>query len=278
MYTARNFYGVVRVIERSEGGVELRQLMHGSTVHGLQIDSPRGRLIPTAYYSKSSGLAAAIDAARSANSASARPGVHLGAVGMGGGTAAALARAGERVRFYEINPEVVALAQGPDAYFTFIGDSRASVTVVPGDARQSLERELAAGDAQKFDVLAIDAFSGDSVPLHLITREAFRVYAAHLRNETSILAVHVTNRYLDLEPAIAANAHDLGFAGARVDTAGDLPAPAPSSWILLSRQPATVGTLPSNFKSRPLRTEQVLFTDQFSNLFQVIARQGFESR
>jgi hypothetical protein len=275
VYTDRNFYGVVRVVVgKEDDGVAFNQLIHGTTLHGVQIDSPGGRNIPTAYYSPSSGLGiAAADLVRSAGSGGRGTvaNIRFGVVGMGAGTVSTFAKAGDRFRYYEINPEVIAIAQGPEAYFTFIDGSPAAHSIVPGDARQSLERELAAGGPQKFDILTIDAFSGDSIPLHLVTREAFRVYAAHLSGPRSILAVHVTNQYLDLEPVIAANAVDLGFSGVRVDSTGDRPVRVDSTWILLARDPAVFSGLRPNV-GRPLRTDRVVFTDRFSNLFQVLAR------
>jgi spermidine synthase len=98
------------------------------------------------------------------------------------------------MRFYEMNPEVVRLAKGEQAAFSFLADTRADTDVVLGDTRISLERELAAGTPQKFDVLAIDAFSSDSIPVHLLTREAMKIYLGHLRNDRSILAFHISNR------------------------------------------------------------------------------------
>jgi spermidine synthase len=175
------------------------------------------------------------------------------------------------VRYYEINPEVIDVAEGSQPYFTFVKDSAADVTTVLGDARLSLERELAETGSQRFDLLVMDAFSGDSVPMHLITEEAFRVYAAHLKTDDSILAVNVSNRYLDLEPVVTANAQALGFYSVRVDTKGDPPVVMQSSWILLTRDVQVIldrAILAAG--GRPLRGRSVLFTDKYSNLFRVL--------
>jgi hypothetical protein len=142
---------------------------------------------------------------------------------------------------------------------------------VSGDARNSLARELIEGGPQRFDLLVIDAFSSDAVPVHLVTLEAFRLYAAHLKDDESILAVNVTNRYLDLEPVVAANAQELGFRGVRVDSMGDQPVKKESSWILLARDPRVVKqALSGSVGGRPLRHRFVRFTDKYSNLFRVL--------
>lgn len=271
LYAARSFYGVVRVVGETAGAGELRRLMHGTTVHGVQLDVLGRRTGPTAYYSPSTGIALASTVlVRSASHGAGDDGrVHFGVVGMGVGTMTAFARAGDRVRYYEINPDVIDIAQGP--YFTFVRDSPSAVTIVPGDARISLERELRAAEPQRFDLLAIDAFSGDSVPVHLITVEAFGVYAAHLNTDASVLAVNVTNRYLDLEPVVAANARAIGFHAVRVDSDGDPPVPLESSWILMARNPG-ITTDPALLRNgaRPLRAASVPFTDRYSNLFRVL--------
>lgn len=267
-YAARNFYGVVRVLEAQAGVADVRRLMHGSTVHGVEVDIPGRSPIPTAYYSPSTGIAIASTRLVRAGSSPGSEGVHFGVVGMGVGTMTAFAHAGDRVRYYEINPQVIDIAQGP--LFSFISESDSDVTVVAGDARLSLERELREGKPQQFDLLAIDAFSSDAVPVHLITTEAFRLYASHL-SATAILAVNVTNRYLDLEPVVAANARAIGFSAVRVDSPGDPPVRLDSSWILLSRNPEV--TRVSAFglaDARPLHDEAVSFTDRYSNFFRVL--------
>lgn len=274
LYGGRNFYGVVRVESSTSGGAEFRQLKHGTTTHGVQVEVFGQRLAPTAYYSPSSGIALASTRVlrRIPNGTADRhDGVHFGVLGMGVGTMAAFASTGDRIRFYEINPQVIALAHGPGSYFSFVKDTRSEVTIVEGDARLLLERELQDTGSQRFDLLAMDAFSSDSIPVHLVTAEAFRLYAAHLAGDEAILAVNVTNRYLDLEPVVAAGARDLGFDGVRVDSAGNAPAVTASSWILLTRHPAVLARLHSELPgARPLRPDAVRFTDRYSNLFRVL--------
>jgi hypothetical protein len=183
----------------------------------------------------------------------------------------AFAESADRVRYYEINPEVIDIVQGQQPYFTFVSNGAGAVAAVSGDARNSLARELIEGGPQRFDLLVMDAFSSDAVPVHLVTLEAFRLYAAHLKDDESILAVNVTNRYLDLEPVVAANAQELGFRGVRVDSMGDQPVKKESSWILLARDPRVVKqALSGSVGGRPLRHRFVRFTDKYSNLFRVL--------
>jgi spermidine synthase len=181
----------------------------------------------------------------------------------------AFARAKDRFRYYEINTEVIRLAQGP--FFTFISDSPGEVAIVAGDARRSLERDLRGAGSQRFDLLVMDAFSSDSVPVHLLTVEAFGLYEAHLRDSASILAVNVTNRYLDLEPVVAAAAQEHGFEGVRIDSLGDPPVIMESSWILLARDSRVFQHWAvRSSRARPLGSRTVRFTDRYSNLFRVL--------
>jgi spermidine synthase len=271
LYASRNFYGVVRVESVVRATGELRRLWHGTTTHGYQLQIPALRNIPTAYYSRSSGIALAARLIRDGRLGEKPRGAHFGIVGLGVGTMSAFGQPGDRIRYYEINPQVVKIVQEEEPYFTFVRDSPSDVSVIVGDGRLSLERELSEGNPQHFDLLSMDAFSSDSVPLHLLTVEAFRLYAQHLRTDRSILAVNVTNRHLDLEPVVAANARALGFAGIRVDNPGDPPVVIASSWILLARdagifEPSAL----SISRARPLGDRIVSFTDNYSNLFRVL--------
>lgn len=272
LYAARDFYGAVRVLGTTEGTTEARQLVHGTTMHGVQVDVLGRPTPPTAYYSPSSGIAVAsntIVRERRWARADGAEGVHFGVVGMGAGTMTGFAGPADRVRFYEISPEVIDIAQGP--YFSFVRRSGSEVTVVAGDGRLALERELREGGSQQFDLLAIDAFASDSVPIHLLTVEAFELYAAHLRSDAAVLAVNVTNNYVDLEPVVAANARALRLEAVRIDTDGDPPVVLPSSWILLSRRGALIEhPAVTAAGGRPLGPNEVSFTDRYSNLFRVL--------
>jgi hypothetical protein len=276
VYAARNFYGVVRinVVQAPPIGTRVQRLLDGNTIHGVQVLEKGLSKVPTAYYSPSSGIAVAsrqLIRGSGVRGVNGVRNVHFGVLGMGAGTMAAFAQLGDRVRFYEFNPTVMDIAMGPKAHFTFIGDGAAEVTVVAGDGRLSLERELRKDAPQEFDLLAMDAFSSDAVPVHLLTEEAFGVYAAHLRGDDSILAVNVTNRHLELEPVVAASARRLGFHGIRIDSNGDPPVREKSSWILLSRSAKMIENLETTATlARPLLAREVLFTDRYSNLFRVL--------
>jgi hypothetical protein len=249
-----------------------RQLTHGNIAHGLQIDTDELRNTPTTYYVPSSGAgyAARFPRRRMTGEADATD-VHYGVVGLGVGTMAAYAQPGDRVRFYEINPLVIGLSHGPDPMFTYLRDCRGTVRIVSGDARLELQRELAEAKPQRFDVLILDAFSSDSIPIHLITSEAFDIYVAHLRDDDSIIAVHISNRFLDLEPVIATQARRLRLSARVFSTDGEGADKYPSTWVLLVRNPIFFDQpeLDSSVQSSPSDRE-ILFTDRYSNLLRIL--------
>lgn len=239
VWTRRNFYGVLRVVEQDRGGGSGRGrvLVHAATVHGFQFGDPERRHLPTSYFTEQSGVGIAIRSHPRRQPEGAGGGAfRIGCVGLGVGTLAAYGRAGDTVRFYEINPAVLELSQGERPLFRFLADCPARVETVLGDARLALEREA----PQNFDVLVIDAFSGDSVPVHLLTREAFRVYLRHL-GPGGILAVHLSNRYIDLNPVVLDLAADLGLGSARIVSKGDEEREASAAiWMLLSADPGAL--------------------------------------
>jgi hypothetical protein len=192
----RNFYGALRVFEFSQGG---KALYHGQTVHGAQLNPPNDRL-PVAYYGPESGIGILLrnHPERSLGNGSLR----LGVVGLGAGTLAAYGLPGDYIRYYEINPDVARISAGAQPVFTYIRDSQAKVDTELGDARLLLEREVARGEAQNFDVLVLDAFSGDAIPVHLLTSEAFDIYWKHVNLERGIIAIHVSSRHINLMPVL----------------------------------------------------------------------------
>lgn len=270
----RNFYGVLRV--RDEGGParvvlegktpqtapddpRFRKLMNGAIDHGLQFLAPNRRREPTSYYGRSSGVGLALEALRQAGP------LHVGVVGLGAGTLAAYGRAGDRYTFYEINPLVIQVAR---LDFTFLADSPAAIELVPGDGRLSLEREA----PQQFDLLAVDAFSGDSIPVHLLTREAFVLYFHHLKAD-GVLAVHVSNQYLDLQPVVESAAASQNRAALVVHDAGDLSRGIYRSvWVLVG-DAARLRRDESLFRAGSLveRPQSVaLWTDDYSSLLKIL--------
>jgi hypothetical protein len=264
----RNFYGVISVRER-DADVAARHaflLVHGVTVHGKQFVDPVRRLAPTTYYSPEGGGGLAIR-----NHPDYGHAMRVGVLGEGIGTLAAYAQPGDAYTFYEINPAVVELAEGKAGYFSYVSSSAADVRTVLGDARISLERELAEGGSQDYDVLVLDTFSSDSIPVHLLTSEAFAVYLEHLAPD-GIIAAHISNNHLDLAPVVERLAEHYGLSMIRIESAGDGEISLGSEWVLLSRDPALLATPPisSRAATGPNSRAVRLWTDDYSNLFQVL--------
>jgi hypothetical protein len=223
----RNFYASLRVTEdHSYPGATLRTLLNGSIQHGTQIfGTDELRHTPTTYYAPGSGVGLALD-----NCCANRP-RNIGVIGLGAGTLAAYGLPGDRIRFYEINPAVEPIARNA---FTYIRDSAARVDIVAGDARTS----LAAEGPQGFDVLVVDAFSGDAIPVHLLTREALDLYRRHLA-PGGILAFHISNQHINLGPPIALLAESSGVEARLFSTVSNqTPGEFGSTWILVSANAA----------------------------------------
>jgi len=278
---ARNFYGVLRVFDEATTAnsadanannsetaatqstpddTRYRVLMNGTINHGLQFQSPERRDEPTAYYGRDSGIGIAL------KSVGERGPLHIGVIGLGAGTIAAYARPGDRYTFYEINPLVVQVTR---QNFTFMQDSHAQIDIVMGDARLSLEHEAPQG----FDLLAVDAFSGDSIPVHLLTREAFELYFRHLKPD-GLLAVHVSNQYLNLAPVVQGAAAFLNKHAVIVNSLEDRANGIyRASWILIGNQSASrnqsdiegVGELPTRRNNN-----FILWTDNYDSLFKIL--------
>jgi hypothetical protein len=173
---------------------------------------------------------------------------------------------------YEINPIVIDLAEGDRSYFSFLSDSKADITIVPGDARFSLQKELNEGNSQNFDVLVLDTFSSDSIPIHLVTKEAFALYLSHLAPD-GIIAANVTNLHLDLQPVFWQLAKYYGLGIVRINYNGDSDGGYASHWILLSQDPALLKTPAIQSHGVDLskyNTNIKLWTDDYSNLFQIL--------
>ncbi|HEV2113621.1 MAG TPA: hypothetical protein VGR50_05695, partial [Terriglobales bacterium] len=293
IFSSRNFYGEFTINDDDDSGHQLRAriILHAQVRHGSQLLDPAYRRMATTYYSKGSGVGAALlyhphrlrlDPQQQA--------LKIGVIGLGAGTLAAYGRPGDSIRFYEINPDIIRVATGPEALFSYIGDSPAQTTVVPGDARLSLEQESNAGHLQNFDVLVVDAFNSDSIPVHLLTKQAFELYLKHLGPD-GLLAIHATNYGLDLTPVVMGLAQNLHLEVARFTSPrpGHLPDPASedfvlprlrhfiadAQWIVLARdsaffqQPEVVTRIDSDLSYSPVP----LWTDDYSNLFLVLRKQ-----
>ncbi len=263
LVSARNFYGVIRVKEYGApgGNYHLRRLVHGVIMHGEQDMTEAGRRKPTTYYQPTSGVGAVLAAKQEKGA------MRVGVIGLGAGTLAAYGRKGDSFRFYDINPQVIAIAR---SQFTFLPDSEAGIEVALGDARLNLEREAPQG----FDLLAVDAFSSDAIPVHLITKEALGVYLRHMKPE-GIVAFHVSNRFLSLVPVVARLAREHGAHVVLVSDKGKDGDDdhTTTDWVLVSRDPKAL-EVPAIKAVSPEAPEEKenwrTWTDDYSNLVQIL--------
>jgi spermidine synthase len=259
--SARNFYGVLRVREDadSEDSPAQRVLIHGTINHGTQLLRPGSDRIATSYFGSTSGISRAIRALGDAGP------LRIGILGLGAGVTATLARSGDTLHYYEINPLVVQIAS---TEFGFFKACPADKQLYMGDGRLVLERMPDEG----LDFLAMDAFSSDAVPVHLLTTEAYHTYRRHLKPD-GVLAINISNRYLDLEPVVAQAAQDLGWTGVSVgDDGNDEDYYSASTWVLLCRS-SKIFEHP-NFRNATVRIHARpgfrAWTDDYSNILQIL--------
>lgn len=263
LFLERNFYGVLRVREYEEMDptAHYLSLQHGRISHGIQFTWEGKRRLPTTYYGEKSGIGLAI------RQFPRKSPLRVGVVGLGTGTIAAYGTQGDTYRFYDINPLVASLAT---TVFHYLSDSPARCEIVLGDARLSLERE----PPGQLDILALDAFTGDAIPVHLLTREAFAVYRKCLKPD-GVLAVHVSNRYLRLEPVVLAAADDLGMRSVLIDSraSDDDTRVYTSDWVLVTNNHPFLALEAIRQAATPagkLTRRRCLWTDDFSNIFQIV--------
>jgi SAM-dependent methyltransferase len=259
---SRDFYGVLSVWEVNDKQGKGRLLQHGSITHGHQYVRPGLREVPTTYYHPETGIGMTLGE----YSPLPKP-RRVGLVGLGTGSIAAYGRAGDVYRFYEISPSVLRIAQ---ERFTYLQDMKArggAWQPVLGDARLSLERE----NDQNFDALALDAFSGDAIPVHLLTSEAFDLYKRHL-NPSGVLCIHISNNYLDLQTVVAAAAKRLGWEAVLFESAITNRAGFASEWVMLSPDPARIAHFRRYGATRPPRETPGfrVWTDEYANLRRII--------
>jgi spermidine synthase len=260
----RNFYSALQI----QKGPELNslELRHGQTSHGFQ--SRLRPKEPTLYYARASGIGRLLETDVCTPTCSRR----IAVIGLGVGALAAYGRSGDTMRFYELNPQVIAYSEGSNPYFTFLRDSSAKIEMVLGDARLSLEREFAESGPENFDVLVIDAFSSDAIPAHLLTSEAMDVYLRHLRGPNSVLAFHISNKVLDLRYVLAALADQKHLAVIRLNKRDSDNAAERSDWVMLARNPQSLqlDSFASLIAPMPKPDERMLWTDDYSNLYRVL--------
>ena len=261
----RGFYGVLKVNDNDAdiAGAHHLTLQHGATIHGLQYVDPEKRTDPSSYYTSTSGIGRLLRAHKPGG------GRRVGAIGLGCGTLATWGRSGDTFRFYEINHDVAHLATST---FTYLKDSKAKTELVMGDARLSMEREA----DQQYDVIVLDAFSSDAIPVHLLTLEAFDHYQRHLKPDGAI-AVHVSNRYLDLHPVVYRIADKIGFPAITIDdndTAYEEAGFYGSDWIIMTRnqvllQQPLIRDVTKETVEFPARI--MYWTDERSDLLSILA-------
>ena len=259
---SRNFYGTLRVKQYDPPGVENRRrsLVHGAILHGDQYMDPPYNRSATTYYKTKSGIGRIILLKEKLAPGKPRK---VGVIGLGTGTIATYANKNDIYRFYDINPDVVTIARRD---FTYLKDTEAKIEISLGDARLNLEREA----PQNFDVLAIDAFSSDSIPVHLITLEALDIYEKHMKPD-GVIAFHVSNRFLDLKPVVNMIAEKRGLHVAWVRDSYD-DGSTTSDWVLLSRDKTQFlkpEILDGSFIIPP-EPQLRVWTDDFNNLLQVL--------
>jgi hypothetical protein len=268
----RTFFGVVKVVEAHDGRREDRQyrLIHGNTMHGLQFVDPAKSTAPTSYYSPGSGGGRVLrNFPRNAGSG----GLRVAVVGLGVGTLAAYAQPDDEFTFFEIDPAVVEIARD-SGYFSYLSqaaDRGAKVSVITGDGRRSLAGQSTAGRDGSYDIIVLDAFSSDAIPVHLLTREAFDLYFRLLK-KNGVIAAHVTNRNVDLAPVLLAvgkcfGQHCFFFANRADKTAGQ----SMSLWVALSNNATLVDRLYTG--KVPVAADEELaepWTDDFNNLWQLL--------
>lgn len=252
---SRDFYGVLTLSKTPEA----LALIHGRTLHGLQLSDPAQAQLPTTYYTPASGIGRAVAFLRSEHLG----GMRVGVVGLGTGSIASYCTPDDTFSFYEIDPQMVRIAEDD---FTYLAHC-AGASVVVGDGRISL-----ASSSSTFDLLAIDAFNNDSIPVHLLTREALSVYAKRLAGTRSVVAFHVSNRYLDLEPVVIRLAADSGFASMVIrddGTSGTVG--VPTIWVLLA-QDASVFTSPAfrGTDSLPPPPAPRVWTDDYASVWTAV--------
>jgi hypothetical protein len=266
----RSFFGIVHVYQYDEGDPanHYRVMYHGRINHGDQWLDNDKQYLPTSYYGTSSGIGAALNVIRRHSDNTADKVIKVGIVGLGVGTLAAYGQPNDRFRFYEINPEVEAIASD---YFSYLENSGANIEVIIGDGRRSLQNELETSRSQQYDVLVIDAFSGDAIPIHLLTREASDLYWQHLKDD-GLLAIHITNFHVDLSDVVRQLAIHADKEALLISDYPTGDSASNSDWVLITSNSIFLNNPSireeSSEWSHQLR--EVVWTDNFSNLFDTV--------
>ncbi len=275
---SRNFYGVLRVIEKNQGSENwVRYLWHGRICHGSEFLQAKRLLEPTSYYGDNSGITIAVRNhphrrfhGSSGKNNEQESKLRIGMIGLGAGCLAAHGKTSDLIRFFEINPAVVQVAEN---YFYYLENSKAHTEIVMGDGRISLERALVKNGGSQFDILALDAFSGDAPPVHLLTEEAFKLYWQHLSPE-GVIVVNVSNRHLNLRPVVRGAGEALGvqavlianyeFSGSELFSSEWILIPKNETFLKIDEIRQAIDPWPADIPPT------VRWTDDYSNLFRLL--------
>lgn len=264
---SRNFYGLLSVKDVVVDGVARRNLVDGTTIHGYQLTDGLSSRTPTSYFREGTGVGLVLK-----SMASKHDQMDVGIIGLGAGTLAAYGRPTDRYRFYELNPAVVRVA---DQYFSFVKDSEAEISIVVGDARMSMEEELRQSGSRAYDVLVIDAFTSDAIPVHLLTEEALEVYWSHL-NSTGVLAFHISNNYFDLSPVIANISKNYGKQAFIVRSPAESGTGIAAEWVVVTDNMNILKDDSLSRAAHPIRftpDQRDMWTDDYSNLLGTLKKQ-----
>ncbi|MGB1160930.1 MAG: fused MFS/spermidine synthase [Alphaproteobacteria bacterium] len=268
--TERSFHGVLKVYERYEGSAfHLRSLRHGNIDHGTQRLDPKVSQDPISYFGPNSGVGLAFQAIRARQNTYdfEEQGLNVGVAGLGIGVLLGHAQPGDEVVFYEIDQKVVKLAR---EYFSFVSAHEDQTEIRVGDARLLMEQELSADRVRSYDLLVIDVFNSDAIPVHLLTREALEIYAAHLKSD-GVLALHISNIFFDLAGVVDVLAAEQGLKAFKlVDEKGNGVLEARNSWMLLTRSPELIATFEKrDEREARLSAPRPVWTDDFASLMAV---------
>jgi len=260
----RNFYGTIRVTQRKTAEGTLACLLNGKIIHGCQFREENLKRIPITYFGKDSGIMLAIQSLREKNKQ-----LRIGIIGLGVGTIAAYGEKGDDIIFYELNPQDITVAE---KQFSYLSDSPAHISVIPGDGRLSVQRQMQNQGTARDNLFVIDAFNDDAIPVHLLTKEAFDLYRKNIIPDNSIIAVHISTTYVNLAPVIKQLAKHFHMAAAIFATPSEGPELSSSRWALLTDNPSLLQTrgIEKNEQDMTKIKDVQLWTDDYSNLFQLL--------